>query len=1094
MCDGALLPPLVLPVLLLLVWGPDPGTAVGDAAAEVEVVLPWRVRPDDVHLPPLPAAPGPRRRRRPRTPPAAPRARPGERALLLHLPAFGRDLYLQLRRDLRFLSRGFEVEEAGAAGRRGRPAELCFYSGRVLGHPGSLVSLSACGAAGGLVGLIQLGQEQVLIQPLNNSQGPFSGREHLIRRKWSLTPSPSAEAQRPGQLCKVLPEKKKPRRGRPSRDWRERRNAIRLTSEHTVETLVVADADMVQYHGAEAAQRFILTVMNMAKLSIGHHGERSLESFCHWQNEEYGGARYLGNNQVPGGKDDPPLVDAAVFVTRTDFCVHKDEPCDTVGIAYLGGVCSAKRKCVLAEDNGLNLAFTIAHELGHNLGMNHDDDHSSCAGRSHIMSGEWVKGRNPSDLSWSSCSRDDLENFLKSKVSTCLLVTDPRSQHTVRLPHKLPGMHYSANEQCQILFGTNATFCRNMEHLMCAGLWCLVEGDTSCKTKLDPPLDGTECGADKWCRAGECVSKTPIPEHVDGDWSPWGAWSMCSRTCGTGARFRQRKCDNPPPGPGGTHCLGASVEHAVCENLPCPKGLPSFRDQQCQAHDRLSPKKKGLLTAVVVDDKPCELYCLPLGKESPLLVADRVLDGTPCGPYETDLCVHGKCQKIGCDGIIGSAAKEDRCGVCSGDGKTCHLVKGDFSHARGTGYIEAAVIPAGARRIRVVEDKPAHSFLALKDSGKGSINSDWKIELPGEFQIAGTTVRYVRRGLWEKISAKGPTKLPLHLMVLLFHDQDYGIHYEYTVPVNHTAENQSEPEKPQDSLFIWTHSGWEGCSVQCGGGERRTIVSCTRIVNKTTTLVNDSDCPQASRPEPQVRRCNLHPCQSRWVAGPWSPCSATCEKGFQHREVTCVYQLQNGTHVATRPLYCPGPRPAAVQSCEGQDCLSIWEASEWSQCSASCGKGVRKRTVACTNSQGKCDASTRPRAEEACEDYSGCYEWKTGDWSTCSSTCGKGLQSRVVQCMHKVTGRHGSECPALSKPAPYRQCYQQVCNDRINANTITSPRLAALTYKCTRDQWTVYCRVIREKNLCQDMRWYQRCCQTCRDFYANKMRQPPPSS
>jgi len=46
------------------------------------------------------------------------------------------------------------------------------------------------------------------------------------------------------------------------------------------------------------------------------------------------------------------------------------------------------------------------------MGMSHDDDHQPCAGRSHIMSGEWVKGRNPSDLSWSSCSRDDLENFL----------------------------------------------------------------------------------------------------------------------------------------------------------------------------------------------------------------------------------------------------------------------------------------------------------------------------------------------------------------------------------------------------------------------------------------------------------------------------------------------------------------------------------------------------------------------------------------------------------------------------------------------------------------------------------------------------------
>ncbi|NXJ13854.1 ATS17 metalloproteinase, partial [Odontophorus gujanensis] len=1086
MFDGCLLP-LVFPCLLL--WGLDAAAAGG---AELEVVIPERVEPERIHLLP-PAGPGDRGGARRRRELLRPREAARE-TVLLRLPAAGTELYVHLRRDLRFLARGFVVERRRGEERRPPEERLCFYTGRVLNRTDSFASLSTCA---GLVGYIQIGSEHMLIQPVNASETSFSGKEHFIRRRRSTKSNHSVKSHGPDEHCKVVAEKKRQKKMKSTSDWRERRNAIRLTNEYTVETLVVADADMVQYHGAEAAQRFILTVMNMvynmfqhqslgikvsirvtklvllrsrpAKLSIGHHGERSLESFCHWQNEEYGGAKYLGNNQVPGARDDTPPVDAAVFVTRTDFCVHKDEPCDTVGIAYLGGVCSAKRKCVLAEDNGLNLAFTIAHELGHNMGMSHDDDHPPCAGRSHIMSGEWVKGRNPSDLSWSSCSRDDLENFLKSKVSTCLLVTDPRSQYAVRLPHKLPGMHYSADEQCQILFGTNATFCKNMEHLMCAGLWCLVEGDTSCKTKLDPPLDGTECGADKWCRAGECVSKTPIPEHVDGDWSMWSQWSMCSRTCGTGVRFRQRKCDNPPPGPGGKNCRGASVEHTVCENLPCPKGVPSFRDQQCQAHDRYTNKKKSLLTAVVVDDKPCELFCSPLGKDSPVLVTDRVLDGTPCGPYETDLCVHGKCQKIGCDGIIGSAAKEDRCGICSGDGKTCKVVKGDFNHTKG---------------------------MALKDSSKRSINSDWKIELPGEFQIAGTTVRYVRRGLWEKISAKGPTKIPLHLMVtlyplfvLLFHDQNYGIHYEYTIPVNYTAENRSEPEKQQDSLYIWTHSGWEGCSVQCGGGERKTIVSCTRIINKTMTVVNDSDCQRVNRPEPQVRKCNTHPCQSRWVTGHWSPCSATCEKGIQHREVTCVYQLQNGTYVNTRDLYCLGNKPATVQSCEGRDCLSIWEASEWSKCSADCGKGIQKRTVTCTNSQGKCDAATRPRDEEECEDHTGCYEWKTGDWSKCSSTCGKGLQSRVVQCMHKVTGRHGSECPVLSKPAAYRQCHQEVCNEKINVNTITSPRLAALTYKCTGDQWTVYCRVIREKNLCQDMRWYQRCCQTCRDFYANKMQQ-----
>ncbi|CAJ0946154.1 unnamed protein product [Ranitomeya imitator] len=146
-------------------------------------------------------------------------------------------------------------------------------------------------------------------------------------------------------------------------------------------------------------------------------------------------------------------------------------------------------------------------------------------------------------------------------------------------------------------------------------------------------------------------------------------------------------------------------------------------------------------------------------------------------------------------------------------------------------YIEAAIIPAGARRIRVVEDKPAHSFLALKDSIKKSINSDWKIELPGEFQIAGTTIRYVRRGLWEKMSAKGPTKTPLHLMVLLFHDQNYGIHYEYTIPVNQSAEQTTEVERQPDPLYMWTHSSWEGCSVQCGGAH---------IVRSSKTMIGSN--------------------------------------------------------------------------------------------------------------------------------------------------------------------------------------------------------------------------------------------------------------
>ncbi|KAI9517675.1 A disintegrin and metalloproteinase with thrombospondin motifs 17 [Dissostichus eleginoides] len=138
--------------------------------------------------------------------------------------------------------------------------------------------------------------------------------------------------------------KKKEKMSKVGEEGRGRRNAIRLHEAYTVETVVVADSDMVQYHGAEAAQRFLLTVMNMVynmfhhrslgirinirvtklvllhsrpgKLKVGHHGERALESFCHWQYQEFGGPRYLGTNHVPGGRDDIPPVDTAVLVTR----------------------------------------------------------------------------------------------------------------------------------------------------------------------------------------------------------------------------------------------------------------------------------------------------------------------------------------------------------------------------------------------------------------------------------------------------------------------------------------------------------------------------------------------------------------------------------------------------------------------------------------------------------------------------------------------------------------------------------------------------------------------------------------------------------
>lgn len=57
----------------------------------------------------------------------------------------------------------------------------------------------------------------------------------------------------------------------------------------------------------------------------------------------------------------------------------------------------------------------------------------------------------------------------------------------------------------------------------------------------------------------------------------------------------------------------------------------------------------------------------------------QVVDGTPCSPDTSAVCVQGKCIKAGCDGKLNSNRKFDKCGVCGGDNKGCKKVSGMFT-------------------------------------------------------------------------------------------------------------------------------------------------------------------------------------------------------------------------------------------------------------------------------------------------------------------------------------------------------------------------------------------------------------------------------
>ena len=82
------------------------------------------------------------------------------------------------------------------------------------------------------------------------------------------------------------------------------------------------------------------------------------------------------------------------------------------------------------------------------------------------------------------------------------------------------------------------------------------------------------------------------------------------------------------------------------------------------------------------------------------------------------------------------------------------------------GYVEAKVIPVGARNIRVEEVAAANNYLALMDNrGQYILNGNWYIQWSGDYEVAGTTVSYERVDNKERVVAQGPLQEPLHVMV-----------------------------------------------------------------------------------------------------------------------------------------------------------------------------------------------------------------------------------------------------------------------------------------------------------------------------------------
>uniref|UniRef100_A0A9J7X5V0 A disintegrin-like and metallopeptidase (reprolysin type) with thrombospondin type 1 motif, 7 n=1 Tax=Cyprinus carpio carpio TaxID=630221 RepID=A0A9J7X5V0_CYPCA len=893
-----------------------------------------------------------------------------------HLQYGGQNLHFNLTLNPHLLAPGFLTEwrYGGLQGStlHSHGHSLCYFLGDVWSSTlkWGQAALSTCN---GLTGLFKLSEEEFFISPLESAQEESAPRAHAIYKRHAV--------QSEHQLVQPLFREHTANMSFmiKRRQHRRRIRQRSISTEKWVETLVVADPKMVEYYGSKGVVNYVLSVMNIVAglfrdasignainiavvrlillekdeedLKITHHADNSLNSFCKWQK---------GINM----KDDdhPVHHDVAVLITRKDICAAINKPCETLGLSHVAGMCQPHRSCSINEDTGLPLAFTIAHELGHNFGIQHDGNGNDCepiGKRPFVMSPQLLYGTPPPN--WSRCSREYITRFLDRGWGWCL--DDPPVRNDLEMDSAPPGVLYSAAHQCKFQYGSSSLLCDDVDNI-CSTLWCTV--GSTCHSRLDGAVDGTKCGEGKWCFDGECVEMGFQPKSINGGWDTWSEWSECTRTCGVGVQNAQRDCVNPVPKYGGKYCLGERRRYRTCNRDPCPADH-SFRHIQCSRFNTI-PYKGKFYKWIHVNNRvhPCELHCRPVNEHFSERMLDTVVDGTQCyeGSESRDICINGIC-KVGCDYEIDSDAIEDQCGVCHGNGSTCETVRKTFEDSEGHGYVDIGLIPEGARDIIIEEVAEAGNYLALRsnDPEKYFLNGGWTIQWNGEYKAAGTVFTYERTGQLENLSSPGPTMEPVWIQ-LLFQETNPGVRYEYTISRDTLVDSNNGTAV---SYFQWIYGAWTECSATCGTGVQRQVVHC---VERTSGIVEEHYCDPSSRPDDKQTNCNKGACPAMWWVGEWQKCSSSCgDIGLSKRTVLCIRSLGLDEQRALQPAECHHlPKPESIVRCNTHvSCPADWTTGSWSECSVSCGAGSQARDVTCSWNTGvDCDPKAKPNSTMPC--------------------------------------------------------------------------------------------------------------------------------
>ncbi|NXP83314.1 ADAM8 protein, partial [Ramphastos sulfuratus] len=566
-----------------------------------------------------------------------------------------RELLGQNYTEMHYSANGTEIIE------RPDVQDHCFYQGHVQGYSDSAASISTCS---GLSGFFQVNGTTFLLEPLEQLA---SGR-HIVyraahlRAKRGTCPEPAAtwqydhEPKAPAAMklyrWKSAPLHKGPRYVElvlvvDNEEFRKHKDL------HTVQNRMKEIVNHVDKLYQPLHLRVALIGLEVwshkDKIVVSPNSEVTLENFLQWREAELLRRKPHDNAQL---------------VTGIDF--HGT----TVGLAKKLVMCTRDSGGVSQDHsaNPIGAASTLAHELGHNLGMSHDEDVAGCHCPVPKADGGCVMAASVGLVYpklFSRCSEQDMWQFLGDPRTSCLLNV-PRAEELYGGP--VCGNRFvERGEQCD---------CGTPE--MCSDNCCNA---TNCQLR-----EGAECAR------GECCQDCKV------------------KAAGVLCRTSKNDCDLPE------HCSGLSAEcpeDVFQENgLPCQQGTGYCYNGACPSHSEqcralwgtgsaaLTPPEAGHWPAAEQDVKCGTLLCLS-DKASPILgsgsyslffgrfkckavIASHdanevvaklrlVPTGAKCG--EEMVCYAGRCQNLLVYGNKNCSAKCNNHGVCNHK-RECHCEPG----------------------------------------------------------------------------------------------------------------------------------------------------------------------------------------------------------------------------------------------------------------------------------------------------------------------------------------------------------------------------------------------------------------------------------